>query len=415
MKKNLLFVLLIPGLLASCGECKHIDEDKNHICDICNMILSDHEDEDKNHLCDYCGQQLDDCVDSDLDGFCDYCGNEVELPFEYAEWPTKDIQDEVIVVSGSSVKIPEYRKADQIEINTDDEIEGGYFSIYCYTENQDSENEYKQIVEKAGWEFEETKDEGGFYTAYDPNYEVCMKFAYSDDYSDLEICIAFCYKTKWPEKELADYLQLLVPGTKTVIPEFEAYTIYVNYYDSKLIRAIAINAYYFNDSIIEDYKEILSKDNWDVYYNETSTEWNAISNDGLVEIHFYIDHSKNEFNVDVLEKVIPVENWPYEEIEDVIKKLGATGEVIPFKGECTGFSIEPDTLPPAIWIFCAESKQESFAEQYNQSLLDLGYVLVKNSWNEDCYAFPGTTLAYRAVIVVDVLEIELFKLAEPAE
>ena len=35
-----------------------IDEDKNHICDICGNIISNHEDANKDHVCDYCGKVI---------------------------------------------------------------------------------------------------------------------------------------------------------------------------------------------------------------------------------------------------------------------------------------------------------------------------------------------------------------------
>lgn len=412
--KNSLAAIASLFLLTSC-EHQHVDENKDHLCDVCKMILSEHKDENNDHFCDYCEDQLNGCIDEDLDGKCDICGKDVEPVVPYAVWPEKEIQDEVIVVSGSSVKIPAYEKADDIEINTDDEVESGYFSIYCYTENTKSQNEYREILLDAGWEVSVSKNEQGYFDAYDPDYEVNINFGYFEEFSDLEICIAFCYKTKWPAKDIADYLKILVPTTNIIIPEFYAYTTKVNFYNSELIRAIAINAYGFNDSIINDYKTALENNNWTISFNEYSQEWNAISEDELVELHFYIDSSKAEFNVDIFEAKVVVENWPYDEINNVITDLGATGEVVPFKGECTGFTVEASWLPPVICVFCEISKQEFYANQYNESLMNLGYIEVRNSWDEPCYALPGTTLAYRATVVAGVLEIEMFKLSEPAK
>ena len=50
-----------------------IDEDKNHICDICGNIISNHEDADKNHVCDYCGKTISNHEDANKDHVCDYC------------------------------------------------------------------------------------------------------------------------------------------------------------------------------------------------------------------------------------------------------------------------------------------------------------------------------------------------------
>ena len=61
-----------------CGECGyaclHDDTDKNHICDICEKIISNHEDADKNHVCDYCKKIISNHEDVNKDHVCDYCG-----------------------------------------------------------------------------------------------------------------------------------------------------------------------------------------------------------------------------------------------------------------------------------------------------------------------------------------------------
>ena len=49
------------------------DEDKNHICDICGNIISNHEDADKNHICDFCEKVISNHEDADNNHICDYC------------------------------------------------------------------------------------------------------------------------------------------------------------------------------------------------------------------------------------------------------------------------------------------------------------------------------------------------------
>ena len=50
------------------------DEDKNHICDICGNIISNHEDANQDHVCDLCGKVISNHEDADKDHVCDYCG-----------------------------------------------------------------------------------------------------------------------------------------------------------------------------------------------------------------------------------------------------------------------------------------------------------------------------------------------------
>ena len=50
------------------------DEDKNHICDICGNIISNHEDANQDHVCDLCGKVISNHEDADQDHVCDHCG-----------------------------------------------------------------------------------------------------------------------------------------------------------------------------------------------------------------------------------------------------------------------------------------------------------------------------------------------------
>lgn len=63
------------GVCSECGYvCLHDDTDKNHICDICEKIISNHEDANKDHICDICGKIISNHEDANKDHVCDYCG-----------------------------------------------------------------------------------------------------------------------------------------------------------------------------------------------------------------------------------------------------------------------------------------------------------------------------------------------------
>ena len=59
-----------------CGKVisNHEDADKDHICDLCGKTISNHEDADNNHICDYCGKTISNHEDADKDHICDHCG-----------------------------------------------------------------------------------------------------------------------------------------------------------------------------------------------------------------------------------------------------------------------------------------------------------------------------------------------------
>ena len=54
-----------------------IDEDKNHICDICGNIISNHEDANQDHICDLCGKVISNHEDANKDHVCDLCGKTI--------------------------------------------------------------------------------------------------------------------------------------------------------------------------------------------------------------------------------------------------------------------------------------------------------------------------------------------------
>ena len=53
------------------------DEDKNHICDICGNIISNHEDANQDHVCDLCGKTISNHADTNNNHVCDYCGKTI--------------------------------------------------------------------------------------------------------------------------------------------------------------------------------------------------------------------------------------------------------------------------------------------------------------------------------------------------
>ena len=59
-----------------CGNIisNHEDANQDHVCDLCGKVISNHDDADNNHICDYCGKTISNHEDADKDHVCDYCG-----------------------------------------------------------------------------------------------------------------------------------------------------------------------------------------------------------------------------------------------------------------------------------------------------------------------------------------------------
>lgn len=409
--KNSLAALASLFLLTSC-EHQHIDENKDHLCDECNMILSEHKDENNDHFCDYCEDQLNGCIDQNLNGKCDICGKDMVIPYEYAEWPTKDVQDLVAAVSGSSVIIPAFLYADDIEIYEDELISRNMFGIFCYTENAEYENQYKTLLVENGFEVSDEKIDY-FYEAYDSNWEILINFEYNPEYYDLEIYVTCSDKMKWPENDINKYLNDLVKGTKTTIPAFTAKSYRLNYQPA--IPALAINGYEYENGLLEKYTKLLDECGWETYFDENVKENVGISPNKDIKIQYYYTEGINEFNIDVYRYYKPVANWPYDEIAQAITEIGATGEILPFQGNASSFTINWDSNYFAIYIDCPKSDYAKNILEYNQMLENYGYVPAFEMMGETLYAYPGTTLAYHATVLVGVFQIEVMKLSEPAK
>ena len=62
-----------------CGKVisNHEDANKDHVCDYCEKVISNHEDADKDHICDHCGKVISNHEDANKDHVCDYCGKTI--------------------------------------------------------------------------------------------------------------------------------------------------------------------------------------------------------------------------------------------------------------------------------------------------------------------------------------------------
>lgn len=189
MKNKVLLTFAVVSLLSSCGECKHIDENKDHICDLCNERLSECKDENHDHICDYCMKVISMCKDENSDCFCDICDKEMRAPEDCIKWPEEEIQDLVEEVADSETIIPHFNWADDIDINTDELASDNYFGIWCYVEEDKYESVYLKVLQKAKWTVQTDKDVDGLYCATDPHGEVLVKFKFNSSFSDLEIYV----------------------------------------------------------------------------------------------------------------------------------------------------------------------------------------------------------------------------------
>lgn len=330
-------------------------------------------------------------------------------PIKYADWPTADVAQLVQTVKpGCTDVVPAFTKATSIEVDSSTLAEEEYFGVYCKTEDANSENEYKAVLENSSWTVK-TEKTGIFYDAFSPNEQLWMNFGYDSNLKELNICICECPVISWPSTYINESIKAMLPTATDTIPTFTANTYVATYYPE--FKRLAINGYGVDTNITSTYKTKIEGLNWTTRAGD-SDDYYAVSPSKQLEINFYYNSDKDEFNVDVAVYVAPVEGWPYEEIATIVSNMGATGTVLPYTGTNKGFSTDTDYNPPIVKVATA-TDQEAIdgVVSYNQALLDAGYEKSIQVYGEDTYVYPGTTLIYRAThLTSKIITIELFNL-----
>ena len=330
---------------------------------------------------------------------------------QYATWPTEQIQALCRYLSPKCTEIiPSYDWASEIEINTDYLEDELYFGIYCYVDSRESEQIYINKLKENNWKTSDQKIES-FFEAYSPDGTIWLNFMYDKNYKDLEIYVSEAPIVNWPEELINKNLNSLTGGTKTTIPSFSAELYVVNYYPD--YQVIAINGYGVDDNITEIYKNKIEPLGWTVSEGSNDDEYDAISPLKDIEITFYYDEPRNEFNIDVQKKKEESTLWPKDAIAALVESKGLTGEVMEYKGAYSNVELDDIYYPPAIIVYVERGKQRSSAEEYNKMLLDNGYVVIGQMYGEDIYNLPGNTLAYHATYLTgNCFTIELFDIAK---
>lgn len=220
---------------------------------------------------------------------------------------------------------------------------------------------------------------------------------------------------EWPAQQIAEYLQNIVPsGTTAVIPamtsEVEGTKVTVNpVYE---ISAFAINIDGLGKDSVEAYKNIAESAGWTITGGNQTGEYFAFWTDEKVKLDIYYEDQYGRLNIDVFAYSPTVEGWPYEEVAAVVSRMGLTGEVLPFAFENSGIRVDEYNFPPAIIINVEKGKELNLVEQYNQSLVNAGYKVMGQLFDEDAYGKEGETLTYRATnltektVTIELIDIE---------
>lgn len=338
-------------------------------------------------------------------------GDDQPEPPIYEKWDNKKVDDLVKEGLGidTTYSVPAYDKCIAIEYDDSTALLEGYFGIYIQTEFEECEMLYSEILEENHWILKEKM--GDFCVAFSPDYSVMVEYVYELENRELVIYITFGALVDWPANLIEEAVSNLIENPTTKIPEFEADFYQVSYYD--WVGAVAINGYGPDSTVVNDYKTVLEENSWIVFEKNEDT-FGAISPNQEIRIDFYFDADRDEFNVDIFSYIIPVKDWPVDQINEVLTELEATGAILPYQGANSGFEVEYDWEPAIVIVHVSQKETSELANEYNQYLIDNGYEIYGFLYNEPVYYLPGTTLGYRAASLDDyIVTIEFMNINNP--
>lgn len=314
-------------------------------------------------------------------------------PPQYEKWNTKTVNDLVETLGiHTNYNVPAYDKCIEIEYDGDNALLDGYFGIYCKTEFEECEQLYTAILQENDWIIKDKM--GGFCIGFSPDYALMVEYIYESNNRELVIYVTEGALVDWPSTLISEAIFELNENATSTIPEFEADYYQVNYYD--WVGAVAINGFGADQNVVVEYKNLLEQNNWIVNLKSSDGTYGAVAPNKDLRIDFYYDVNRVEFNIDIFNYVEETNDWPEEKISSVVSSIEAEGTILPYLGENNGFNVEDYWEPPVVLIYVSFADTKKAADDYNQYLIDSGYVVYGTLYGEAVYYFPGTTLCYRA-------------------
>ena len=349
---------------------------------------------------------------------CDFFGfinnnKNTETSHELKEFPTDEIGSLIKQLNPSfDENIPEFTNFYAVDLKLYEADDVRYVQIFLKTEASNPDEIYLNSVIEAGWETDSIKV-ANFYSAYSPKDMLWINFetVVIDGTTELDIYVAESQSVYWPADKIKTDISNIHENILSTVPSFRAKTYVSTYYEQ--FNRVAINGFGVKSDIVSTYKTKLESLNWIVEETGESGTFSAYNVNRDIQIEFYYNSSKNEFNVDVSLYVGKISSWPKEQIDALLLTMGVTGSVEPFIWENKGFSVDEEFYPPCIFIYIENGNRdgEILAKQYNDYLVRLGYVVVGQMYGEDVYSYPETTLGYRAAhLNGNVVTIELFNI-----
>lgn len=262
-------------------------------------------------------------------------------------------------------------------------------------------------------------ESAGFSVVWDTKYQ-CYVAAKDNLLMDIganpkvegEFQMLLYLKAAFPTADVAAAVEALVPGSETVIPEFEAeeYQLQdVRYYIGAFIL-YAVG----DSSLLNEYVGILDEAGWAVGELEEGV-YGAVSPAEDIMLQIDYNSSKGYLEVYIMTYTKPSSEWPTDDVAALVESIEADGTVPAADGLSFTCYEAQGYYPPQINVGVEEGTSEAAIAAYIADLKDAGFFLVMSSYGYDYYAEEGKTLAL-CIYAYDDSEfiIELGCLASPA-
>lgn len=324
-------------------------------------------------------------------------------------WPYEIIDGYVNQLTlNSGTKLPALIGADKYEVIEDSFDWYGYVFVRCNIQS-DPTKEYEDLLESYGYTlYNESKNTASNYAAVSENKDLFVQYEftdYGDKYS--EFCILFEPYYEYNTEHVSQALQLVVPGTETMLPEYPGEGFKVNLSDNNNIATFTVQSSSYD--ALENYVEILSDNGWSVA-KDTTKYWTYYGYSPTRDFKLDITLVNGYVTITLKGQNDPYKTWPTKEIKALVSSLGAKGTV-PEIDNCLGFDVENNEYWHDIICFAKYGNESLIIDSYIDKITSLGYKAVKvNSLTY--YEKSGETVAIRpyfelkGTILIDVIRFD---------
>ncbi|MCR5490728.1 MAG: hypothetical protein K6F32_01190, partial [Bacilli bacterium] len=188
-------------------------------------------------------------------------------PYIY-DWQTETIAAIVdYIAEGSETVVPAYETdVKYYIIGTSHLIDSGYASVACFTSDENPVASYSAVLTEAGWTVSTEANSYGYYEAISPNEDIMLEFYHLTSQGALVIFIEgyTAPVLTWPAEGVAEVVQILAPGSETVVPGIEGATNYFLNTDYLADYGYAGVICYGADTLLAAYSAALTAAGWEV-------------------------------------------------------------------------------------------------------------------------------------------------------